>query len=92
MGAFKVEMPPAIAESLKHLHPDLRRHIKQALIAIAEDPACGVMLLRELKGLYKFRVRRYRIVYEVVEKSRVVRILAIAHRETVYRDVALMKK
>ena len=46
-------------------------------------------LPRDLAGLRKYRVRRYRLVFCVVPASREIRILAFGHRSSIYEEVAL---
>ena len=48
----------------------------------------GEPLLRELAGLWKYKVRRFRMVYEVDRKKRLIRIFAIGHRREVYEELA----
>ncbi|MGH7797219.1 MAG: type II toxin-antitoxin system RelE family toxin [Candidatus Binatia bacterium] len=42
----------------------------------------------ELSGLWRFKVRRFRIIYELDRKARVSRIFAIGHRREVYEQLA----
>ena len=79
---------PHVAKVIRSLHPDLKRSIKSAIRAISGDPECGEPLLRELDGLWKFRVRRFRIVYAVDRKTRTIRIMAVSHRQSVYEELA----
>ncbi|HNO35284.1 MAG TPA: type II toxin-antitoxin system RelE/ParE family toxin, partial [Nitrospira sp.] len=55
--------------------------------AIAANPECGEPLQRELNGLRKYRVRRFRIVYAIEQKRRVIRLMAVGHRRTVYEEL-----
>ena len=48
----------------------------------------GEALLRELDGLRKYQVRRFRIVYEIDRKGRLLKIFAIGHRREVYEELA----
>jgi mRNA interferase RelE/StbE len=88
MLAFALEIPPHVAEVLRHLPPDVKRSVKAALRGVAMNPAIGSPLERELKGLWRFRVRRFRIVYEVDRKRRRVRVMAVVHRRDVYDQLA----
>ena len=88
MNPFRPDIPPPVAEVIRSLHPDLKRSIKAAVRAIATDPECGVPLLRELDGLWKYRVRRYRIVYAIDRKARVIRLMAVGHRRLVYEELS----
>ncbi len=90
MPAYRVDIPPHVAEIIRHLPPDLKPAMKAALHALGRDPAMGEPLVRELEGLWKYRVRRFRIVYSVDRGSRVVRIFAVGHRRTIYETVTAM--
>jgi mRNA interferase RelE/StbE len=85
---FRPETPPHVAEIVRSLHPDLRRSIKSAIRAIAIDPECGERLLRELDELWKYRVRRFRIVSAIDRKTRTIRLMAVGHRQSVYEELA----
>lgn len=87
MNLFRPDIPPHVAEMIRLLHPDLKRSIKFAIRAIAADPDCGEPLQRELNGLRKYRVRRFRIVYAVDQKTRVIRLMAVGHRRHVYEEL-----
>ena len=86
VNPFRSDIPPHVAEVIRSLHPDLKRSIKAAVRAIATDPECGEPLLRELNGLWKYRVRRFRIVYIVDRKTRVIRLMAVGHRQHVTKN------
>ena len=87
MTSFRPDIPPHVAEVVRSLHPDLRRSVKSAVRAIATDPERGEPLLRELDGLWKYRVRRFRIVYAIDRKARVIRLMAIGHRRNIYEEL-----
>ena len=88
MAVFEPDIPPHIAEIIRHLPPDLKRSVKQALRALSLDPFSGQPLLGDLEGLWKYRARRFRIIYEVDAQERVFRIFAVGHRKEVYEEVA----
>lgn len=58
--------------------------------AIAENPTLGETLKRELQAYRKYRVRRFRIVYQVDRGARTIRIMAVGHRRAVYEELAAM--
>lgn len=88
MAGCRPDIPPKVAEVIRSLPPDVKRAVKAALRALSADPAAGEPLRGELEGLMKYRVRRYRIVYEVVRAGRVLRVLAVGHRRAVYEELA----
>lgn len=86
MTPFRLDIPPHVAEVIHSLHPDLKPPIKSAIRTIAANPAYGEPLKRELNGLRKYRVRRFCIVYAVDRKRRVIRLMAVGHRRSVYEE------
>ena len=88
MAAYRPDIPPHVTEIIRHLPPDVKRSIKQALKSLSTDPFSGASLLRELSGLWKFKVRRFRIIYQLDRKARVIRIFAVGHRREVYEELA----
>ena len=87
MTPFRPDIPPHVADVIRSLHLDLKPPIKSAVCAIAANPECGEPLKRELDGLRKYRVRRFRIVYGVDQKKRIIRLMAVGHRQSVYEEL-----
>ena len=92
MPAYRLDIPPHVADIIRHLPPDLKRAVKGALQALGRDPAFGEPLVRELEGLWRYRVRRFRIVYSVDRANRVVMVFAVGHRRTIYETVAALAR
>ena len=88
MTVYAPDIPPHVGEVIRHLPPDLKRSVKLAISALSVDPSLGTPLVGELKGLWKYRVRRFRIVYATDARSRKLRIHAVGHRRAVYDEVA----
>ena len=89
-NVYRSDIPPHVAEVIRTFHPDLKKSVKAAVRAIAENPDCGEPLRRDLEGLWKYRVRRFRIVYSIDRKARTVRLMAVGHRQRVYEEVAVL--
>ena len=85
---YRLSIPPEVAEVIRHLAPELKRSVKEALRNLSRTPTAGEPLRRELEGLWKYRVRRYRLVYEIESKQRVFWVLAVGPRAEVYERVA----
>lgn len=88
MAVYRPDMPPHVAEIIRHLPPELKQRIKRAIRSLSVDPFPGDPLIGELSGLWSFKVRRFRIIYELDRKARVLRIFAIGHRREVYEKLA----
>ena len=88
MAVYRPDIPPHVAEIIRHLPPDIKRGVKHALRSLSADLISGVPLMRELSGLWKYKVRRFRIIYELDRKARIIRIYAVGHRREVYEKLA----
>jgi mRNA-degrading endonuclease RelE of RelBE toxin-antitoxin system len=67
---------------LRHLHPNLKRSVRQTLDDLASDPFLGKPLQDELTGLWSLPVGRYRLIYQVSETS--IAVVFLGPRRTVY--------
>jgi mRNA interferase RelE/StbE len=88
MAVYRPDIPPHVATLIRHLPPDLKRNVKQALRSLSSKPFSGEPLLRELSGLWKYKVRRFRVIYKVDRTKRVFRIFAVGYRREVYEELA----
>ena len=87
MAWYRVRIPPHVADVLTHLPPAVTRDAKQALRILSHDPHAGEPLEKELRGLWKFRIRSFRVVYRIVAGERLIQVMAVESRETVYETV-----
>ena len=89
---YKLRIPEYLADDIRSLHPDIKKKIKHALKAIINDPNEGKALKDELQGLRSFRVKRFRIIYQVVDKKE-IQIVALGPRAFIYEETyRLLKK
>jgi len=88
MAGYRPDIPPHVADVIRHLSPDVKRGVKAAIRALAGDPASGEPLQRELAGLWKYRVKRFRIVYALDRSRKLLRIVAVGHRRAIYEEIA----
>jgi mRNA interferase RelE/StbE len=58
--------------------------IEDALGVLERDPLAGHALRGRLRGLRSLRVGAYRILYQVTDEGRTVRVAAIRHRSVSY--------
>jgi len=65
---------------------NLFRQFIDALDLIAEKPYAGKPLVGNLKGYFSYRVRDYRIIYEIEDMKLLVYIEKIAHRKESYNE------
>jgi len=78
-------MGPA-RRALERLPEAAAAAVLETLHTIAENPRrLGKPLTRELKGRYYARRGPYRVIYEIDDTERVVRVVAIGHWRDIYR-------
>ncbi|MGH7803881.1 MAG: type II toxin-antitoxin system RelE family toxin [Candidatus Binatia bacterium] len=92
MRRYRVVVPPGVAKTIRALHPTLRRRIRAALDAIAEDPMRSVPLRDELAGLRRVRVQRHRIAFAIDPSARTVHVLYVGPRTTIYQELGSMRR
>lgn len=81
---YQIRIPPHVAENLAHLPPTVKQEAKQAFRILSRDPHAGEPLERELTGLWKYRIRFFRVVYRILADQRIIQIIAVDRRPTVY--------
>jgi mRNA interferase RelE/StbE len=87
MAPHELDIPPHVADIIRHLPPDIKRSIKASMRALSHDPTMGEPLKKELRGFWKYRVKRFRIVYAVDRRRKAIRIFAVGHRRGIYDEV-----
>jgi mRNA interferase RelE/StbE len=48
------------------------------------DPKLGKPLTRELVGKYSIKIGAYRLIYKLDQKDKIVNVIIVGHRSTVY--------
>ncbi len=85
---WTVEFDDAAAKELRKLDRQAQQEILRYLrerIATEEDPRrFGKPLARELAGLWRYRVRNYRIICDIEDDKLVVLVVRVSHRKDVY--------
>ncbi len=85
---FRFDIPPHVADVIRHLPADVKRGVREALRALGANPDLGEPLAGELDGFWKYRVRRFRIIYALDRRQRLVRLLAVGHRRGIYDEAS----
>lgn len=88
MPAYRAEIPPRVADVIRRLAPQVKRAVRAAIRELTVNPRAGEPLHGELEGQYRYRVRRFRIIYRILESARALRIVAVGERRTIYEEVA----
>lgn len=62
-----------------------QRAIVETLNEIKENPFTGKPLTRELTGNFSYKVGSYRIIYKVNRKDKIIYVVAVGHRASIYK-------
>jgi len=88
--SWQIEYDPEASKDLRKLDRSIQREILDYMdrrIGRADDPRQFVKPLRGSKfGLWRYRLRDYRIVCELHDKRLVVLVVSIGHRSTIYEE------
>jgi mRNA interferase RelE/StbE len=83
---WRVVVSPPARREFDKLPISVAAAVLETLDAIAENPRrLGKPLMLEHEGRFSARRGPYRILYELDEDQRIVRVIAIGHRRDVYR-------
>lgn len=85
--SFSIRLTKEAESDLASLHKSDRKLFKRILAnieSLSESRRQGKPLVGDHKGEFSLRVGKYRIIYEFDTKKRVIYILTVKHRKSVY--------
>jgi mRNA interferase RelE/StbE len=83
---YQVIVAHSAEKDLKRLSPAVRARVAPAILALATNPRpAGSRKLAGSKSDWRIRVGDYRVVYEIADEIRIVRVNRVRHRREVYR-------
>ena len=86
MVNYSIEISRSAEKTLTKLPKDKLRKVISAIKVLAVNPRpAGCRKLSGQINVYRIRVGKFRIIYEVVEKKITIIVLKIGHRKDVYR-------
>lgn len=72
-------------DQIMQSQPKMGQRLANAIDELAQKPDLGIPLRNELKGLHKYRVGSYRIIYQILRSQLIVMVIDIGHRREIYR-------
>jgi mRNA interferase RelE/StbE len=86
--AWTIEYDPRVEKDLRGLDKRIQKEILEYMekrIAPSDDPTSfGKALRHSHKGLWRYRVRDYRIICQIQPDRVAVLVIAVGHRSKVY--------
>ena len=83
---YEVYLERSAENDLKRLPTSIFHHIIPQIKTLAANPRpSGCRKITGSKNDWRIRIGDYRIIYEIDEKAKAVRIMRVRHRREVYR-------
>jgi len=81
---FRINYKRSVFNDIKKIdRPVAERILREIESGLAKNPETGEVLTGQFKGLYKYRVGNWRVIYSILSDT--VLILRIRHRSVVYQ-------
>lgn len=90
---MKVRYTPEVASLVRRLHPEIKGLVRRAIADLLADPLRGRALQLDLSAFRSYRVKGYRILYQINDLDSFVEIHYVGRRRDVYESFqALLAK
>ena len=86
MKDIRLTFTPEAAKLLSRLHPESKKLIKEGLTELRQNPHLGDDLQQELSSFKSYKIKRYRILYDINEEEEVIQVYYVGHRRDVYEQ------
>lgn len=87
MKPYRARYTPEAARYIRTLHPQVKQDVRDAVRTLLKIPLQGHALHHELSGYRSYRVRTYRIIYQLNEQDRTVDVIFVGPRRNVYEEL-----
>ena len=86
MSGYKVELARRTVKLIARLPRNEQQRIRTAIDLLADEPRPpGCVSLTGEESVYRVRVGKYRIIYEVHDDRLLIQVVRVGHRRDVYR-------
>ena len=83
---YRLVLTRAARKDLDRLPGEVLERADPLILALADNPRpFGSEKLQGFESLYRIRVGKYRIIYEIDKTTSIVTIARVEHRKSVYR-------
>lgn len=83
---YSAEFRPGAARQLGKLTPEIQRRVARVIDRLVKDPRPrGARKLEGVEGLYRLRFGDYRILYQVLDQTQTLLVVAVGDRKDIYR-------
>jgi len=82
---YKAILSKIFIKSVKRLDKEMKERVKKIVKEILKDPYSGIPLTQPLKGFWRKRIGKYRIIYKIDEKRKEVLFIDFGLRKKIYK-------
>ena len=86
MKTLRARYTPEAASLIRKLHPEAKRMIRNGIRTLLENPLQGHELHLELSGFRSYRIKNYRILYQINDHERFIEVHFVGRRRDVYES------
>jgi mRNA-degrading endonuclease RelE of RelBE toxin-antitoxin system len=86
MKVWRVRFTVEASRLVSGLHPEIKKQIKIELNGLRENPYAGKNLQEELSGFKSQRSKQHRIIYDIDENQKSIRVYFVGRRSDVYEQ------
>ncbi len=83
---YSIKFSKTALKSFKKLDKKIQKLALKALERLKENPKIGAPLTGNLKGFWKLRFSRYRIIYQLENRKLIIIVFDIGHRKDIYKN------
>ncbi len=83
---MKVRYTTEAASFIRKLHPEIKRLVRQAVRDLLDNPLIGHELRLNLSGFRSYRVKGYRVLYQINDRDGFLEIYYVGRRRDVYES------
>lgn len=81
---FQVKLTPTAFNEFRRLHPNVKKQLKDALNILRDNPFTGKQLREDLDYFRTFKIKRYRVIYQIDDNLKHIIVIALGHRRDIY--------
>jgi mRNA-degrading endonuclease RelE of RelBE toxin-antitoxin system len=84
---WRLVITPVAQAALRIYSPETKQYIRAGLDEILDNPKIGKKLKDDLAGFFSYRVRRFRIIYQLQQHLVTIVVIAVGPGKTIYHDL-----
>lgn len=83
---YSIKFSKTASKNFKKLDKTIQKIALKALERLKKNPKIGIPLTGNLKGYWKLRFSRYRIIYQLEKEKLIIIVFDIGHRKDIYKN------